>query len=454
MNLSELRTALKERREDYSSSAAKLNRKINQAYLDICSRRKWGWLRREYTANTHAPHTVTGYGPPVGPPPPAATPNFTATPGSRRMTFETGIGTAGGQLPANSMGKRLLVGGSFYRIVQMDAGGSAPRSVDLDRPYTGSAFPVVPAPPGLPDYGSAQVVYDEIALPLGAQSIVHSVLFDGVTSYPLSLDAVQPATMSGSDKNSFGRPTHASAVEKTPISKPKTPIGALSAGWRAGGLLTPGATYTYWYTHYDEITGAESSLSVPATVTIAASENAVIVPTITARTDFFVRLYRSDANGSIPYLLRDDENGAMAGFDDEVSDDYLGAKGPESGSSMYLSLYPSPSSAYQVHLIYQSGAKTLGGDTDVPLFDNAYSNVLLDGAELLMLSANDEQPRAGHVQQRYEAGIQRMVRQDRMNFQQKVLFSRGSRGVSGRPNWWYGSLPNYGSGGLGGFGAP
>ena len=33
MNLSELRTALQERREDYSLSDAKLNRKLNQAYF-------------------------------------------------------------------------------------------------------------------------------------------------------------------------------------------------------------------------------------------------------------------------------------------------------------------------------------------------------------------------------------------------------------------------------------
>ena len=58
MNLSELRTALQERREDYSSTDGKLDRKINQAYLDICSRRKWGWLRRPYTYATYAPDTT------------------------------------------------------------------------------------------------------------------------------------------------------------------------------------------------------------------------------------------------------------------------------------------------------------------------------------------------------------------------------------------------------------
>ena len=93
----------------------------------------------------------------------------------------------------------------------------------------------------------------------------------------------------------------------------------------------------------------------------------------------------------------------------------------------------------------------MSADADRPLFDATYTNVLLDGAELLMLSANDEQPRAQHVQQRYEAGIQRMITQDRLNFQQRALVGRAGRRVRGQPNWWYGSLPDYGSGGLGGF---
>ena len=64
MNLSELRTALQERREDYSESTAKLNRRLNQSYLDICSRRKWGWLRRECAYAAYASFESAA-GPPV-----------------------------------------------------------------------------------------------------------------------------------------------------------------------------------------------------------------------------------------------------------------------------------------------------------------------------------------------------------------------------------------------------
>ena len=449
MNLSELRTALKERREDYSSSDAKLDRKINQAYLDICSRRKWGWLRREYTANTYAPHTVTGYGPPVNPGDPPQTPNFAATNGSRQITFEAGPGTAGGQLPLNSMGKRILIGGSFYRVVQLNNNSA---NADLDRPYTGSTFPVA-GPPA--DYGSAQLVYDEVALPLGAQAVVEATLFSGTTSYPLSLDSVRPAAMSGADKNTVAQPTRFSVIEKAPIVAPLSSVGALTAS--VGGGLTPGATYRYWYSHYDKITGAESALSPVASVTLTSSpvaQNRVTLPTISARNDFLVRLYRSRADGTIPYLLRDNDEASVAGFHDDTSDEYLGRRAPESASTMYLTLYPAPSSTYQIHVLYQAEANTLGGDNDRPLFDSTFSNVLLDGAEMLMLSANDEQPRSTSVQGRYESGIQRMVMQDRMDIENRVLFGRNGRRVRGARNWWYGAIPDYGSGGMGGFGAP
>ena len=71
-----------------------------------------------------------------------------------------------------------------------------------------------------------------------------------------------------------------------------------------------------------------------------------------------------------------------------------------------------------------------------------------------MLSANDEQPRSTSVQGRYESGIQRMVMQDRMDIENRVLFGRNGRRVRGARNWWYGAIPDYGSGGMGGFGAP
>ena len=138
MNLKELRTALQERREDYSASDAKLNRRINQSYLDICSRRKWGWLRREFTANTYASVSTSG---------------ITLSSGSRAIEWKAAAP------PATVLGKRIVVGGSFYRVVDLDSTGT---NGVLDRPFIGTTAA------GL----TGTIVYDEIALPLGAQTVV------------------------------------------------------------------------------------------------------------------------------------------------------------------------------------------------------------------------------------------------------------------------------------------
>ena len=412
MNLSELRTALQERREDYSSSDAKLNRRINQAYLDICSRRKWGWLRREYTANTHASTTITGTG---------AAP-ITLTNGTNEVGVHSSL------VPSPTvLGKRVLIDSAFYTVIDMTSNG---QTLILDRPFTGTTNAAT---------GVLKFVYDDVALPLGTESVIESSLFTGATSYALNLEAIQPATMSMRDKDVSGQPTSCSVIEKKPIYQPRKLIsdfGALTPG--AGGAMTSGATYKYWYSFYDQKSGAESALSQESLVTLSSVQNRVTLPTVVARKDYVLRIYRSTAGGSIPYLLRDKLEQSVAVVDDE-SDDYLGTRGPDSASSMYLTLYPYPDSTYQVHMLLMMEGLKLGADNDRPLFDSGYSNVLLDGAEMLMLNSEDEQSRAAVVQRRYEMGIHRMITQDRLNFQQHVLIGRGSRRIVGKRTWLYSS---------------
>ena len=507
MDLSELRTALKERREDYSLSDAKLNRKINQSYLDICSRRKWGWLRREYTANMYAPVTLTGT---------AATVNFAANVGERFISFDDGSVVPAQLLmpPACGVGKRVIIDGDFYEFQYMSQPDQAIYPGVwfgwLDRPYQGRLFP----DGGAPYYGEITFLFHEVALPVGAQSVVQTVLFSGSSS-PLTLNAIQPAAMAYKNKDTLGLPTQYSVVEKEPIPRPTKPIrdfsqtnalatpglGLQSYSAGAAGNLVGGSTYTYWYTNYCWLSGAESALSDPDTITLPASHNAVYLPDIAARKNYVIRVYRSKgrpvksgpltpavvaeghprSGGQLPFLIRSWQfeeyldgsslappwlgAGGGQAFD-LLSDDMLRERGPDSASSTFLSLYPIPNSGDsqarrkgdhegtggdELYILYQMEARAFSADSDRPQFDATYTNVLLDGAELLMLTANDEQSRAGHVQQRYEAGIQRMIMQDRLNFQQRALISRNSRGVRGKPNAWYGSLPNYGAGGLGGF---
>lgn len=436
MNLSELRTALQERREDYSASDAKLNRRINQAYLDICSRRKWGWLRREYTANTHASTTITGSGPP-GPPPLPTGVNLPTEIVATNGTNEIGLGpdiTPGPTV----LGKRVLIDSAFYTVIDMNPTGA---TLFLDRVYTGKTYPDSTTDPAAWDYGSIKVIYDEVALPLGTESIIESSLFTGSTSYALNLEAIQPATMSMRDKDVSGQPTACSVIEKKPIYRPRKKVGdfgPLISSDHASGNLTLLATYTYWYSFYDQKSGAESALSEPSSVTLTGTHDRVTLPSVVARRDYVLRIYRSTAGGSVPYLLRDKLEQSVAVVDDE-SDDYLGTRGPDSASTMFLTLYPYPDSTYQVHTLLMMEALRLDDDDDRPMFDSGYSTTLLDGAEMLMLNAEDEQSRANSVQRRYEMGIQRMIMQDRLNFQQRVLIGRGGRRVVGKGTWLYSS---------------
>jgi len=414
VNLSDLRTALKERREDFSPSDAKLNRKINQAYLDICSRRKWGWLRREHTVNTYATQADT---------------NCSISDGSRYLTRTSDFTNV-------AFGKRVIIGDDSYRVVNVD---STAQIATLDRPYIGTALVG----------GSVTFVYDDVALPVGGQTIVEAVLFTGSASAPLSLTTVQPGVMAHRGKNTYGQPSTCSVIRKEPLPTPRAAPTAVIAGG-VSGSLTSGATYKYWISHIDKQSGAESALSPSVSVTLGSTDTAAEIgdtgtglAPVTGREDFYIRLYRSTANGSVPFMVPSSTIEfvtSIADFNDTIGDQHLGPRGPDSASTLFLNLYPAPNSVYQVQITYQAEAVLLDGDNDRPLFDATYTSVLLDGAELLMLNSSDEQPRSNYVRQRYEAGIKRMIDQDRLSFQNRVLIGRSGRRLRGGRTWWYGSL--------------
>jgi|TARA_A100001515_G_scaffold84254_2_gene66819 hypothetical protein len=407
VNLAELRTALQERREDYSQSSAKLDRKINQSYLDICSRRKWGWLRRTVSFATHNRNTGT----------------FTVN-GSTEVNKR--VITVSGATTHTVFGKRILIENDIYRIENV---GSVATEWTLDRPLRCSSAASI----------AITVLYDEVALPVGSKSVVECVLFAGASAagayaYPNSLTAVAPATMLYMGKDVNGQPTRFAVVRKEPIPAPRVaPTVALAAG--AG--LTAGAAYKYWYTHVDKQTGAESALGPSSSVTTVSGTSRVAVGSDTARNDFYVRTYRSSANGSTAYLIRDDQ-GATANFTDSMSDEYLGPRGPQSAASMFLQLYPCPDAEYEVRALVQMEGVKLGDDNDRPLFDAEFHHLILDGAEALMLESSDEQGRANQARQRFEMGIARMVQQDRLNQQYRVVMG-GRRTVHGKTSWLYSS---------------
>jgi hypothetical protein len=426
VNLSELRTALQERREDYSQSDAKLNRKINQAYLDISSRRRWGWLRRECATSTYSAFFHANTGADNNTP----SPNGIYVAGTENGKRVVGISQSG-NTPATVMGKRVKIDNDFYRVVNVDSTGV---KWTLDRPLRCSQT----LPDGTTANHSIKIIYDEVALPVGTISVVNTSLFrGGSSSYgtPLSMAAVSPSELAYLDMDVEGRPTRFATTRKEMIPPPQTAPAGFTVGNGAGLAV---GTYNYWFTHVDKQTGAESALGPSVAITISdAAVAQVSIPSTTARRDFHVRVYRSRVNGTAPYLLFDPASTTVV-LTDAMTDDYLGPAGPNSASSLFMQLYPIPDDEYEVRSIIQIECTPLSEDNDRPLFDAEFHHIILSGAEALMLEAADEQGRANQARQRYEMGIARMIQLDRTNLQNTVLFG-GSNRIRGRLTSQYAS---------------
>jgi hypothetical protein len=428
VNLAELRTALQERREDYSQSDAKLDRKINQVYKDICSRRRWGWLRRRHTYTTYGPFFYANTGADLNTPDASGIYVVGTQNGNRTISISQFANT-----PVTTFGKRVKIDGDFYRVANINSTGT---TWTLDRPLRCA---VTVGDPAVTANHSIKVIHNEMALPVGTLSVVQSTLYKGgATSYgtQLGIGAVGPEAMSRLDMDVGGQPSSFSTVRKEPIPPPRlSPTLTVSAG---SGLEI--GTYTYWYSYLDKQTGAESALGPASTITIATGTlQNVTIGADAARTDFLIRLYRSTVNGTIPYLVADEQGTSFTAYVDRTPDEYLSTHGPSSASTMYMQFYPVPDAEYEVHSLIQIEPQPLGGDNDYPLFDSQFHHVILDGAEAMMLEASDEQGRANQARQRYEVSVARMIQMDRMNQQRKVVFG-GAKQPRGKPTWWYGAF--------------
>lgn len=442
MNLSELRTALQDRREDYSQSKAKLNRRINQAYLDMCSRRKWGWLRREHSAITTAPNT-----------------QFTQVPfvqGDHEIDILAGT-DALVRTPPTVSGASLLVNGAVYKVIWVGdltgAIGAESQIVKYEPPFQGATG----------NY-DITILYNELALPKGASG-VEAVSFTSANSeQPLSLVALSTAQMVYRDEGEQGQPSQFAVSKKDLISRPLTAIPPASITLVGGGDATQTAPrpYTvpatnpryYAYTYVNNQTGAESVLS-PPTVSVdtsgAGAGSFVQVlfakADLTIKEDFTINLYSTTAGGDANTFYFVNDSGGVTDplfrLQNNASDQYLIESGkyraPDSGGILSLRFFPTPDAVYKVTAVYSVSARAMGEDADVPVFNADFHQVILDGAEALMLEASDEQGRANQARGRYEKGIARMIQLDRLNAQQRVVIG-GKRSIRGKPTWWYGAV--------------
>lgn len=394
MRLADLRENLQLRRGDRSYSAKALTRFINQAYLDIGSRRRWGWLRRVHRHNVLSGASFTGVG---------------WSSGADTLLFPT--------LPTTPVwGHRVHIDGRIYTIENLRGNGTtaviSPDMHDIDGT-------------GGPGTTTVKVVNDEVCLPLGGATVLEARLIRGLDSIQLS--AVEPWKFARRDRNTFGMPSHFSVINKQPLPVPHLPP-TLTLGAATGG--PDGTSYTYWFSFYDHTTGAESALSPPATITKTAGRSVQIdVPYVNpaspataydgpGRRDFWIRHYRSKNHTADetpqPYFLETDSDNVEV-YIDNVQDNYLGRRATDSPSSTYLRLYPIPDAAYQIEIIYQADMAEMGDDDDRPMFDAMFHPIVLDGAEALLLEAHDEYGRAQHARARFDQGIARMIQQDKLS---------------------------------------
>lgn len=373
MRLSEARTALKRRRSDRSYSNAALDGFLNDARRDIESRKRWSWLRRSWSrATTAADSTsITSWG---------------GVKGSR--VASVGSGT---DLPT-LWGKRMVVASRTVRVVNINASGLG---LTLDAPW--------------PDASVASqtptILYDELALPLDADTALQVVLRQS-GGYGRTLRAETQGAALSWDPTTTGEPTCYCVVRREPLPPPKTGPGAANSG---GGSGPAAATYLYWVSYIDKQTGAESALSPPTTY-VQSGTNAVTV-TPPSRRDFLARVYRSRAGGSVPYHVGDNLAYGATVLD-SLTDEYLGDRAPSSATESFLRLWPVPDGIYQVEATVLVRGPDLSDDEDRPLFPATFDDVWLAGAEALMLEASDEQGRANQARARLEAGVQRMMEQD------------------------------------------
>ena len=443
MNLSDLRTALQERREDFSQSSAKLNRRVNQAYLDICSRRKWGWLRRTHTYRTFGTEAYT----------------VTVNQNSHMVGVTSAILVADEMVVrGRPLGKRVRIGNQTYTITGIELDPAAvPAFTEfwtLDQPYIGAG-----------GTQTATVYHDQIALPTGAERIVKALIV-GDTTFTADqsgstsslgntgLIAVSPADMSVRSLTATGRPTRYSVIRKGPLPAPVNAptFDSMDAATTPRPIVS-GSVYYYLVSTVDVRTGAESALSPPLKIDNtdgSLGTGCAVLGHVASTHGLAQRVYRSRDGGNTPYMKRSEGGGATTEhhavstnhgtwpITDNIEDVYLGKRAPDSASSMYMTLWTAPSTAYQVHILYQIEAQKMVEDEDVPLFDATFHNLILDGAEALMLEAEDEQGRASQARQRFELGIARMITNDRLDANHTVVMG-GRRRISGKPQAWHGS---------------
>lgn len=382
MLIADVISSLRNKRDEFSLTDAKMGQFVVLAYADLCSRRDWSWLRREYTFFTRAPDTYV----------------VDVTLDSRRVKL---VSTTAVITPT-------LYDKIFYfpdtnrqfRITNI-FGGITPGETYalLDHPWPDASAVSV----------AAKLIYDEYGLPTGSRNIQYAeVRSDQKIGKELHL--ITPQDAARSFYNPDGEPYRYSTYSRMQYPTPAG-LATLTPTAPGAGERSLTGKFAYYFSLYCKVTGVEGPLSDGQTVS-PAGQQVTIITTNIGRKGFGIRIYRSRNGETTPYYLTEAPDSTSLTYVDDRPDSEIGPQRVGESVPLRLKLDPVPNDNYEVTVLYTS-APSLANDTaNNLLVPDTDLPTLIAGTEMFLLQQYDEDQRAGAAEQRYERGVRKMTSRD------------------------------------------
>lgn len=418
------------RRRGFDGNVDRLGGFINDAYLTLCSRRPtWSWLRRTLQFNTTGKLIVVAT---AGPP---LVDGATFTNGSTTVTLN------GTPIQDTNTGAKMSCPDTTIHRIR--GGNQAGTSISLESPFSGTTTAAV-AP-----HDSFSIYFDEYPLPPEA-TVIESLV---ATGNGWSVPVVQQSMLSPHMKampvsNDESYPRYYS-VERHNTVPPPMAAPVLSVTGPSSGLA-PDTTHYYAYAYFNSRTLEMGPLS-PTVAASTTSTDRTIQVTFIPRSDYRVVLYRSLGipNGTyssgvasrtalVPELYHlINMNSGDGNHGDGIPDSALGysvtndiawwaERGMNTSGQQHIRLWPPPDKKYLVDISYFIAPKMMSLDSDVPATPRVYQNVILDLAESLCLSEEENHGAAAQKRSYALEMIQRMERDDNVDPATSIQIGRGT----------------------------
>ena len=431
------------RRRGFDGNIDRLGGFINDAYLTLCSRRPtWSWLRRTRQFNTVGKYTIKA---------------TLVAPAVNGAVFTNGSVTVtnnGVAISSTNTGAKLACPDSTVRRIR--GGEQNGLTYYLESPYTGTTTGAAP-------FDSFSIYFDEYPLPPEATSIEALTATGNGWTVPVQQQSLLSPHMKVMPvDNNESYPRFYTVERHHTIPAPiAAPVGVAAAA--AAPTLAPDTTYYYAYAYFNSRTLEVGPLSTPVAVSTTATERSVNL-TFVARSDYRIVVYRSygipnetytasvnsgtDVTPELYHLTNLAMNATTQA--DTASDSSLGysatdeigwwaGRGFQTSGQQHIRLWPPPDDEYLVEISYFIAPKEMTLDSDVPVTPRLYQNVILDLAEALCLSEEENHSAASQKRSYALEQIQRMERDDNVDPGTPIELGRGTldpyEAVQGNGRW-------------------